>query len=205
MPAIVDHDQRRRDIAAAVERLVSSKGIQNVTVRAVGAEAGFSAAIVGQYFQSKENLMTYTYLSARQRTNARMERALLENAGVFACLRECLPLDAARQAEWQVWFGFWGMAAENKTISDERHAGVTEANILFERILRQGKVAGEVPDDVDCLIQATRLQIFINGLAGVVLQAPKRWPAQAQQALLRAEIDMALGKPADYAGVPMLQ
>lgn len=193
MPAIVDHDKRRQEIAAAVERLVAKKGMQAVTVRAVGAEAGFSAAIVGQYFKSKENLLTYTYHAARSKATARVERALLADADIFNCLKQCLPTDAARQAEWQVWFGFWGMATANRTLSEERQRGIVEASTLFERVLRHGVAAGELPEQVDCAAQATRLQIFVNGIASLVLQLPRQWPAAVQERALKAELELIAG------------
>ena len=205
MPAIVDHDRRRRDIASAVERLVARKGMQAVTVRAVGAEAGFSSAIVGQYFKSKENLLTFTYLSARRKATERVERALIANADIFSCIRECLPIDAAREAEWQVWFGFWGMATANKVLAEERQKGASEANSLFERVLQRGQATGELPPYVDCAAQATRLQVFVNGIASIVLQLPHRWPAAAQEKALRAEIDLITATPASVANMPSIK
>ena len=190
MPAIVDHDERRQDIANAVERLVLKSGMQSVTVRAVGQEAGFSAAIVGHYFNNKEDLLTFTYLSARYRSKARLQQALDRGDNLFDCLKVILPTDTQRKMEWKIWFGFWGIVTNNPKFSDECHTGLQEANALFQQALKHAVKRGELPKATDCALHAMRLSFVINGIASVVLQTPEVWPARTQEKALQAEIDM---------------
>jgi AcrR family transcriptional regulator len=42
MPKVVDHEQRRGELAAAVWSLASREGLEAVTVRRVAEEAGWS-------------------------------------------------------------------------------------------------------------------------------------------------------------------
>ena len=42
MPRIVDHEERRAEVAAAVWRIVSRDGLEAATVRRVAAETGMS-------------------------------------------------------------------------------------------------------------------------------------------------------------------
>ena len=60
MPKHVDHDQRRREIAAAVARLAATEGLQGITFREVASEAGVSVSLVQHYFGTKENLLVRT-------------------------------------------------------------------------------------------------------------------------------------------------
>ncbi len=189
MPAIVDHDARRLEIAGAVGRLVARSGIQAVTVRSTAKEAGFSAAVIGHYFKSKEDLINFTYLAARDRTNVRVERALRAGKNVFDCLKECLPTNASQRADWTVRFGLWGMAAGSPALEKERRKGLSEASTLFVEVLEAAKERGELADSVDCAAQAERLLVFVNGIATLVVQMPERWPAKSQLALLRSELE----------------
>jgi AcrR family transcriptional regulator len=189
MPAIVDHDLRRVDIASAVERIVARAGIQSVTVRDVGREAGFSPAIVAHYFRNKLDLMTFTYVNARQRSSARVQAAMLAGGNCTACFAECLPVDALRQVEWQVWFGYWGMAAESAVIAEERQKGVDSSQLLFEQVFNNARDRGELPERFNVVLHATRMQIFLVGVASMALQKPDDWPAAALMRALQTEID----------------
>ena len=60
LPKQVDRHERRREIAAAVVRVVGERGLQGVTFREVAAEAGVSVALVQHYFGTKDNLLIET-------------------------------------------------------------------------------------------------------------------------------------------------
>jgi AcrR family transcriptional regulator len=67
MPKRVDHQQRRREIAEALLRVVGLHGLHGMSLREVAAEAGVSLRLVQYYFPSKEQLVLYTasYLTRR--------------------------------------------------------------------------------------------------------------------------------------------
>jgi AcrR family transcriptional regulator len=57
MPKVVDHEQRREELAAAVWRIASRDGLDAVTIRAVANEAGWSTGALHHYFADKEDLL----------------------------------------------------------------------------------------------------------------------------------------------------
>ena len=189
MPTIVDHDRRRLEIAAAVGRLVAAGGVQSVTIRATAKEAGFSPAVIGHYFENKEDLLTFSYLSARSRTSMRVERALLAGKSVFQCIKECLPTDMNRRADWLVWFGHWGMNTDKEAHTQERRQGLEDSASLFERVLKAAQNRGELPERLNTASLAIRLMIFVDGIACIAVQAPDEWPAKRQESALKTEID----------------
>ena len=73
MPKVVDHEERRAELAAAVWRLASSDGLEAVTVRRVAEEAGWSTGAVVHYFADKEELLLFAFstVADRVRTPAR--------------------------------------------------------------------------------------------------------------------------------------
>ncbi|NLZ97477.1 MAG: TetR family transcriptional regulator, partial [Micrococcus sp.] len=51
MPKIVDHEQRRRELAQAIWSIIALRGLSAVTLRSVAAEAGVSMGTVQHYFR----------------------------------------------------------------------------------------------------------------------------------------------------------
>lgn len=189
MPAIVDHDARRLEISAAVGRIVSREGIQAVTIRSTAKEAGYSTAVITHYFHNKEDLMTFTYMAARDRTASRIERAVLAGKGLFDCMRECLPTNAIQRTDWLLWFGLWGVSIDNAALMSERKRGVEESNELFQRVIQSAVARGEIPEPKDLEFTATRLTVIVNGIASLAVQLPDRWPPKAIDRLLMTELE----------------
>ena len=53
MPAVVNHEERRQQIARIAADLISSVGLDAMTMREIAAAAGFSTTIVTHYFANK--------------------------------------------------------------------------------------------------------------------------------------------------------
>lgn len=188
MPAIVDHDQRRLDIAAAVEAIVARSGVQAVTIREVGRETGCSPTVVTHYFSNKLELMTFTYVNARLRSIRRVESALAAGKNYLECLAECLPTSKARMNEWKIWFGYWGMIEQNPILLGEQRKGVEDSFDLFCRVLDAARSRGDVPADCDIEYHAERSMYLLNGIASLSLQTPEQWPAKKQRLTLEREM-----------------
>ena len=73
MPRQVDHEERRRQIAAALVRTAAARGLPAAGMREVAAEAGVSVRLIQYYFGTKEQLMLFTM---RQLAEQMGERAL---------------------------------------------------------------------------------------------------------------------------------
>jgi AcrR family transcriptional regulator len=189
MPSIVSHDKRRNMIATVVKRIVADSGMEAVTVRNVAREAGFSSTIVSHYFRNKRDLLTFTYGSIRTRAVLMIDDAFNRDVNILECFETLLPINKENLADWQAWFGFWGMTTSDPDLAAERDATVEATNKLLERILRHAKKCGELPADLDTAVHARRLQMFINGLASFVVMSPATWSPDKQRAALSAEID----------------
>lgn len=60
VPKVVDHQERRREIADAVARIARDRGLAGVSFREVASEAGVSVSLIQHYFGSKERLLVAT-------------------------------------------------------------------------------------------------------------------------------------------------
>jgi len=180
MPRIVDHEQRRADVAAAVWRIVSREGLEAATVRRVAAETGMSTSVVSHYFAGKDDLLRLAFRIVVERSRG---RALAESASsgrTRALLVTGLPLDAERLAEARVWFAFLGLAVTRPDLAGEQRNAYTAwrgavAAALVEEGLREG---------LDAEAEAAGLIALVDGLTVQATFAPRKIPAERQLALL---------------------
>ncbi|OYQ37626.1 hypothetical protein CHU95_00950 [Niveispirillum lacus] len=188
MPAVVDHEARRRAVAEVTADLVAKAGIEAVTVREVAQAAGYSTAIVSHYFASKVDLLFYTYRTTVLRAHQRMETALAAGDGAMRpYLAALLPLNAEQRRDWLVWFAFWTMAIADQTLSAEQQVRSRQITARVATLLQQRGLQEEAAK-----AGARRLLVTIYGMASQAFFDPDRWPAATQLSLLDADL-AALG------------
>ncbi|WP_395781562.1 TetR/AcrR family transcriptional regulator [Aquidulcibacter sp.] len=61
MPKIVDHNEVRQDIAAAAKTVITRDGLAGATVKKIASAAGYSASIGQHYFESRDDLLAFTF------------------------------------------------------------------------------------------------------------------------------------------------
>jgi AcrR family transcriptional regulator len=76
MPKLVDHQERREQIASALMRVAAGQGLEAVSLRHVAAEAGVTSGMVQHYFPSKDSMMAFAMRSASARYEARINQAV---------------------------------------------------------------------------------------------------------------------------------
>lgn len=76
MPRVVNHEARRREVAAIAARVVVKEGRAGLTVRNVAQAAGCSTTVVSHYFNDMAELFYETYSFAASRSALRIERVL---------------------------------------------------------------------------------------------------------------------------------
>ncbi len=115
MPKTVDHDERRREIADAVLRLVAREGIGGASLRAIAAESGCSTGIINYYCGNKEAILVTALREATRRVAERMVSIQHLKTGidrVQALLEAGLPIDDENNANCRI---FYHLAAEGLT------------------------------------------------------------------------------------------
>ena len=94
MPAVVDHDARRAELARIAADVIAAEGVEAATVRAIARAAGFSTKVVSHYFQDKRALLLMTYRFAAGSS----AQAAAESAGEDDATAYLLSLLPARPA-----------------------------------------------------------------------------------------------------------
>ena len=169
MPKIVDHEQRREELAAAVWRLASRDGLDAVTIRGVSAEAGWSTGALHHYFSDKEALLLFAFQTVADRVGRRVATAR-EEAGeplelARALLAIGLPLDDERRDETRVWFAFLGLALTRPPLARAQRLAYDAWRRLVADALRDARERGDIEEDVDVEREAAALVALVDGLA----------------------------------------
>jgi AcrR family transcriptional regulator len=143
VPKVVDPEARRREIGAAVLRLVVRRGLDGVSVRTVATEAGCSAGAVQVYFPTKRAMIGYAYELAGEEALARyaaVEPGADRRDHLRRLLLAFLPLDDDRRRHAVVWANYAVYAAHDPQTAaaaravDEEIRGAL-AELIPERVV----------------------------------------------------------------------
>lgn len=189
MPKIVDHETRRREIAAALWRVVRRHGVEGATVRAVAAEAGCSPSALRHYFVTQDELLTFTMRLVADGARARivaLPRVADPRRRAERVLSELLPLDDERRTENHVWIAFNARALVDPTIRAVRD-GTYDAIRELCRELVAGLAPAAAGARLDLL--ARELNVLLDGLALHAALRPDLWPPRQLRAVLRHHLD----------------
>ena len=190
MPKIIDHDQRRDEIAFAACKAVARWGFDRVTIAKIAREAGYTTGMVAHYFDTKQAIILAALRLISRRMEARLSNRMDDRgAGLADVLSEALPLDRPRILETKVWIGFWGHVWSDEKIRDINLVVHEE----WTELIRKCVVTGW-PDVAAWPEKRQRgvfrsIQIFLNGLTASAVTSPHDWPPEDQMEYLKAHLD----------------
>lgn len=180
MPKIVDHEQRRHDLAEALWRVIAGSGPGAVSVRSVAAEAGMSPGALRHYFQTREQLLVFAMELSEARVTERIvarqaeqdpDTPMVERAAGF--VEELVPLDDLRRAEFRAWEAAGLLGEEDR----DRQARWDKQRLLYRQVV--GSLAGQPMRDPsqahpDPWVEewVGHLHAFVDGLALQLMVTP---------------------------------
>ncbi|GAA4022932.1 TetR family transcriptional regulator C-terminal domain-containing protein [Deinococcus rubellus] len=166
MPRIVDHDQRRRELAETVWALIREHGVEGVNLRLITVRSGWSSGAIRHYLPHREAVLTFAAEHMARRIEARFQGISPTDDPLSDFLKlvwEVLPLDDERRAESQVWLAFVGLSVSDPGIADTQGVAYQALNEalrhIFEGFSRLGWLRHQTPETAACEIQA-----LIDGL-----------------------------------------
>jgi AcrR family transcriptional regulator len=192
MPKVVDHEQRRRELAQAVWRVIRRDGVDHASVRTVATEAGWSPGALRHYFATQSELLAFAMRLVVERIEARiaaLDRPIDPRQAVEQVLRELLPLDDERRAENEVWLAFTARALidpELRAQHNEVHDALHQACVSAIETLAAAGLANAGPAKS---LQAERLHALTDGLAVHTALRPDLMPPDQIVAVMRLHLD----------------
>ncbi|HXW73509.1 MAG TPA: TetR/AcrR family transcriptional regulator [Steroidobacteraceae bacterium] len=204
MPKIVDHAQRRDEIALVACRVVAAHGFDRASMVRIAREAGYTTGMLAHYFESKQDII----IAALRLILRRIDERLTHPGGsgrvpeLLTLLTEALPVDEHRHIECAFWITFWGQVTADRRLKRINAWVHREYLRLFERC-----VARSWPECAHWT-RSTREQVlrsvvtFINGLTASAVANPGDWPAEKQIAQLRLQLELLHAWAMGASGAP---
>jgi TetR/AcrR family transcriptional regulator, transcriptional repressor of bet genes len=207
MPKIVDHGQRRDEIALVACRVVAAHGFDQASMVRIAREAGYTTGMLAHYFENKQEIIIAALRLILRRIDERLVRAAGSNTrpDLLALLTEALPVDEQRHTECAFWTSFWGQVTADRRMKRINAWVHREYMRLFERCLAQ--CWEEWPQwPAGTREQVLRsLVTFINGLTASAVANPGDWPPQVQLGQVRLQLRLLRAWATGAAGAPLTQ
>ena len=191
MPKVVDHAQRREEIALVACRVVAQYGFEQATIVRIAREAGYTTGMVAHYFDTKQDIIIAALRLILTRIEARLTKPAAEGASdLQAVLTETLPIDAQRYIECAFWTAFWGQVSADKRLRRINAWLHQEYMRLFKRCIAEGwpewaHWSATVREQV-----LRSIVTFINGLTASAVVNQNDWPAERQIEQLRLQLTL---------------
>ncbi len=187
MPKIVDHNQRRDEIALVACQVVAEHGFGRATMVRIARQAGYTTGMVAHYFDSKQDIVIAALRLILRRIEERLTRPAPD---LLALLAESLPLDPQRYIECAFWTAFWGQVSADKRLKRINAWVHREYLRLFERCLAQGWPEWRTWSlgTRDHVLRS--VMTFINGITASAVVSRADWPPARQMEQLRLQLDL---------------
>ena len=192
MPKIVDHAQRRDEIALVACRVVAAHGFDGASMVRIARESGYTTGMLAHYFDSKQDIITAALRLILRRIDERLRRPAQGAArpDLLDLLLEALPIDAHRQVECAFWITFWGQVTADKRLKRINAWVHREYLRLFERCLEVSWMEWpQWPPATQAQVLRS-LVTFINGLTASAVANPADWPPPKQITQLRLQLQL---------------
>ena len=191
MPKIVDHAQRRDEIAHVACQVVANYGFEQATVARIARAAGYTTGMVAHYYESKQAIILAALRLILFRIEERLTREREDGeADLLEVLSEALAIDAQRFTECAFWMAFWGQVSADKKLKRLNVWVHREYMRLYARCFTEHWQEWSAwPRPVrDHVLRS--VVTFINGLTASAVTSPSDWPATVQVEQLRLQLDL---------------
>lgn len=189
MPKLIDHQQRREQIAEATWRVILRDGVAAASVRSVAAEAGVSMGSLRHVFASQSELLVFALQLVIDNVTARvaaMPPHSTTAATVEAVAAEFIPLDRGRRREMEVYLALFSAASTNAGLRDVRDAAHQALHEACRWMIDRLDNGADLAPDADRELETLRLHALIDGLAAhLVYERADADPEWARQVLVR--------------------
>jgi TetR/AcrR family transcriptional regulator, transcriptional repressor of bet genes len=191
MPKIVDHEQRRDQIALVACQVVAEYGFEQATIARIARRAGYTTGMVAHYFDTKQDIIVAALRLILRRIEQRLTPCPTERQpDLLALLTEALPVDETRYMECAMYIAFWGQVSADRRLKRINAWLHREYLRLFERCLARCWAAWRQwsPATRDQVLRS--VMTFVNGVTASTVASRSEWPAARQIAQLRLQLEL---------------
>jgi AcrR family transcriptional regulator len=177
MPRVVDHQERRHELAEAAWRVIVRHGLEGTTTRLIAKESGYSAGVLAHYFESKDEILLEALRISHDGVDRRIREAVDDKEG-FDALRtfciEVLPISELPARETHLEMSFWSRALVNDELRSVQRSESSRWRRFLEGLIVGAQRSGELVEMPPRTI-AVLLSAVIDGLSIYGLLYPDRF------------------------------
>lgn len=194
MPKKVDHDARREELVLAAWRVIAANGIDEVTIRDIARESGYSSGVLAHYFKNKDDLLAHALQLSHTRIRKRYDAEVAETSGAADALRailiDNLPIDEQRDLETRIEMSFWARALRNEELHEIQEKESETLRALLRELVEQAQKDKSISKKHDREEILELLGAVIDGISLHALLYPDRLPAKRQAAVMEFALQL---------------
>ncbi|MEU6812921.1 TetR/AcrR family transcriptional regulator [Streptomyces sp. NPDC046831] len=192
------HAPPREEVLAAAMAMIAERGLEQLTMAALGREVGMSSGHLLYYFRSKDELLLRTLEWSERGLGAERGRLLARTGPVRERLDAYVDLyvpDGHRDPHWTLWLEVWNRSQNADDDARDRQAAIEGAwHRDLAALIAEGVSRGEFrPVDADRF--ATRLRALLDGFSLNVAIGLRGTDRQRVLGHVREFLDESLGRP----------
>ena len=187
MPKKVDHDARREELVLAAWRVIAARGIDEVTIREIARESGYSSGVLAHYFENKDDLLAHALRLSHKRIHKRFAAEVANPVAADALkgiLLDNLPLDEQREMETRIEMSFWARALRNDSLRTIQQEESEDLRTLLRGLLEKTQAEEAISSDHDGELVLALVGALIDGISLHALLYPDRLSAEQQAAVM---------------------
>lgn len=193
MPKKVDHDARREELVLAAWRVIAARGIDEVTIREIARESGYSSGVLAHYFENKDDLLAHALRLSHTRIQKRYDAELvapLPADQLKGILLDNLPLDEQRELETRIEMSFWARALRNDALHEIQEQESETLRALLRGLVEKAQADGAIAPEHDIEETLELLGAVIDGVSLHALLYPGRLPAEKQAKVMEFALEL---------------
>lgn len=193
MPKKVDHDARREELVRAAWRVIAAKGIDEVTIREIARESGYSSGVLAHYFKNKDDLLAQALRLSHSQIRRRYDDEVATPVAIDALravLFDNLPLEEQRDLETRIEMSFWARALRNAELHQIQHEESETHRALIRRLIEASEKEGAMANDHDREDVLELLGALIDGISLHALLYPNRLSPRRQEQVMQFALDL---------------
>ncbi len=176
VPKLVDHEEKRREIAAGAAEAIAEMGIDQVTMVDIAQAAGCTTGCVTHYFDNKDEILLAALRYVDESMTDRGYEALDHNEEIASLLLGLLPTTKQQRREWLVWNAFALRAAYQPEMASEFDRRYEQWNQAAALLFERAQERRQLPASFDPASESDGLVAFLDGLGSWAAVAPHRSP-----------------------------
>jgi AcrR family transcriptional regulator len=197
VPKAVDHEARRRELAEAVWRVISTDGVHRASVRAVAAESGWSTGSLRHYFPTQDSLLAFAMELLADKARVRM--LAIDDHDARTVLRRIaealLPVTPEHRVEVEVWLALLARAQVDPGLQRAERDNREALLSMLSGVLWRATAQGELSESRNPDLEAVRYLAVIDGMTLACVFSAERISVEVALTVIDQHLDDLLAVP----------